>query len=326
MTTLPQTSGSARRVSGFWPMLRLYLSAWWRRVRLNWSIFRRNRLAVLGVLLLILFALMAIAQPLLIQTRIWPRGIYHAELGFDESVTTWPSPPVPGHILGVDALGRDNLSRLMAATRPTFVLALVAAGVTALISTLVGAFSAYYRGVTDFVFTHLADAFLLMPAPVIMIILSSRFYADMDAVRFGIIYGVITGAGSGAIVMRAQALRLMAQPFIEAARVAGANPGRIIFRHLVPHMLPLAAAHMMSVVVGAVVADGFIAFMGLRSIRLNWGQLVYEAITWLDYLGGEASYLAIFAPAFALSLFAAAFYFISRGLHDVADPRLQKRD
>lgn len=311
-------------VNTFWPRVSVFLDTTRRRLLRSWRIYRRNRLAMLGLILLALFALMAVLQPILIETRIWPRGIYAAETGFDTSVSPWPSPSAPGHVLGVDSLGRDNLSRLMAATRPTFVLAMTAALVTALLSTVIGALSAYFRGPLDFIFTHFADGLLLIPAPVLMIVLSSRFYQDLTSVRFGLIYGVIVGAGSAAIVMRAQALRLVRQPFIEAARVAGAGGPYIVSRHLVPHMLPLAAAHMMTVVVGAVVADGFIAFMGFRSIRLNWGQMVYEGITWITFFS-TPSWTAIFAPAVALSLFAAAFYFISRGLHDVADPRLSRR-
>ncbi|MGB4675821.1 MAG: ABC transporter permease subunit [Aggregatilineales bacterium] len=308
--------------SGFWRRLEIRFSIAWRRFVWSWAIFRRNRLAMLGVVMLVLFALMAAIQPILIESGVWPRGIYHAQTGYDGTISPWPAPPGEGHVLGVDALGRDNLSRLMAATRPTFVLALTAAATTAVLSTLFGAFSAYYRGPLDFIFTHIADALLLIPPPVLMIVLSSRYYEHLSAAVFGLIYGVLVGGGSGAIVMRSHALRLVQQPFVQAARVAGADGPRIIFRHLVPHMLPLAGAHMMSVVVGAVVADGFIGFLGFRAVRLNWGQMVYEAIGWLNVFS-EPSWAAIFAPALALSLFAAAFYFISRGLHDVVDPRLQ---
>ena len=189
--------------------------------------------------MLVLFALMAAIQPILIESGVWPRGIYHAQTGYDGTISPWPAPPGEGHVLGVDALGRDNLSRLMAATRPTFVLALTAAATTAVLSTLFGAFSAYYRGPLDFIFTHIADALLLIPPPVLMIVLSSRYYEHLSAAVFGLIYGVLVGGGSGAIVMRSHAAPGQ-QPFVQAARVAG--PMARASSSAVPHLL--AGAHI----------------------------------------------------------------------------------
>jgi peptide/nickel transport system permease protein len=304
--------------------IQIGINLWWRISRDNWLIFRSNRLAMVGLGLLILFGILALFHPILLNSPIMPRTIYHPETGYDIRALPWPALPSSGHPLGVDSLGRDNLSRLMAATRPTFTLAITAAIATALISTLIGAFSAYYRGLIDFIFTHLADGLLLMPAPVVMVILGVRFWQEMTAVRFGLFYGLLVGAGGAAIVMRAQALMLSQRTFIESARVSGAGGLYIIFRHLIPHMLPLAFAHMMTAVVGAVVADGFVAFFGLRLIRLNWGLMVYDGMTWMRAMpANDIPWIPILMPALALSLFAAAFYFISRGLHDIAEPRLR---
>lgn len=89
-------------------------------------------------------------------------------------------------------------------------------------------------------------------------------------------------------------------------------------------MLPLAVVHMMLSVVGVVTADGFIAFFGLRQVRLNWGSMVYNGIQFLD-INPKVPWMEIIAPTLALSLFAAAFYMIARGLQDIADPRLAER-
>ena len=304
--------------------LRITISAAWQQFREDWSVFRQNRLAMVGVGLIIVFGLMALSHPILLHT-VWTPGIYDPQLGYDISVTPWPADPSPPqHWLGTDAVGRDILSMLLKSTQPSFALAVTAALMTAVISTLVGAVSAYFRGPVDAVFSNISDALLLLPVPIVMVILGGRFYDQIGTVRFGLLYGLLAGASSAAIVMRSHALTLMNRPFIEAARVAGAGPVHIISRHLIPHMLPLVAVHMMMTVTGAIIADGFIAAFGIRTdLRLNWGTMVYNAFFY-QQVNPKIPWNMLVAPSVALSLFAAAFYFVARGLQDVSDPR--KRD
>jgi peptide/nickel transport system permease protein len=98
-----------------------------------------------------------------------------------------------------------------------------------------------------------------------------------------------------------------------------------MFVHIVPHMLPLASLYMMLAVTGAVVADAFIAFFGFTRSYLNWGTIIYLSFAYSSYLRGGVEWHVMIPPSIALSLFAAAFYFVSRGLHQVADPRLRVR-
>jgi ABC-type dipeptide/oligopeptide/nickel transport system permease component len=308
--------------------LRHRVKLFWKRVGEFWRVFAENRLAVLGLILIVVFAVMAIAHPILM-TSVWGgrnRAVYDPHVGFDPMIFPHPAPPSAAHPLGTDAVGRDVLSMLLAATPPTFVVALSAAAASAVIGTLIGALSAYYQGgMVDAVSGYLADMLLIMPAPIIMVIIGAEFYGDIDAFEFGLIYGVIVGASSVAIVMRALALKLMTRPFIEASRVAGAGGARIIFSHLIPHMLPLAAVQMAMTVAGAVVAYGFVAWTGITEFRLNWGAMVYFAVTFAQGFGGEIPWGQFLAPGLALSFFAASFYLVSRGLHQVAEPRLRER-
>ena len=305
-----------------WQRARVSLSLAWKQFNQGWATFRQNGLARLGIGLLLVFALMAVAHPLLMGT-LWPKGVYDPVLGYDLEATPWPSPPeFPQHWLGTDAVGRDVLSMLMAAARPSFTLAIAAALTTAVISTLFGALSAYFRGLLDSMVMNLAYTLLLLPVPIVMVIIGTAFYEEIGSLEFGLLYGILAGASSATIVMRSHALSLMNRPFIEASRVAGAGPFRIITRHLVPHMLPLASVHMMLTVTGAVVANGFIAaFQGSRpDLRLNWGTMVYNAFFYTA-INPRFPWSMLVAPSAALSLFAAAFYLVARGLQDVADPR-----
>ncbi len=276
---------------------------------------------MVGLIIIGVFGLAALAHPILMGW-IWPTGVYDPLTGFDPAMLH-PSAPGPGHALGTDPLGRDVLSQLLSATGPTFVLSVVAAITTAVLATASAALAAYYARWTDRILSGVSDALLLLPAPVFMVIIGSDPQRAIGPVMFGLIYGLIAGLGAGAIVVRAQAVRVMVTPFIEAARVAGGGARRIMLRHVVPHLFPLAALFMMIAVVGAVVADGFISFLGQTSVRLSWGTMVSYAIVFRDPLTGAVAWNAILPPSIALSVFAAAFYLVSVGLREVADPRFR---
>jgi peptide/nickel transport system permease protein len=302
--------------------LRRRLRANSRRWRSDWEVFSQNRLAVFGLVVVGIFFLMAIAHPIL-RATVWQHNRYDPVTGYDMTVIH-PSAPSRIHLLGTDTLGRDVLSMLLAATTPTFIVGISAALTTAAIGTAIGVVSAYRKGTVDTIFTHVSDAFLLLPAPLFMVIVGMR-YRDIGAVQLGLIYGIIAGAGAAAIVMRAQALKVVVRPFIDAARIAGGGGRRVMFVHIVPHMLPLASLYMMLAVTGAVVADAFIAFFGFTRSYLNWGTIIYLSFAYSSYLRGGVEWHVMIPPSIALSLFAAAFYFVSRGLHQVADPRLRVR-
>jgi peptide/nickel transport system permease protein len=291
-----------------------------RRLRGAWAVFVRNRLAVLGLVLLALFAVMAVAHPVLIE-YVWPSGIYDPVTGFDPKVMH-PSSPSRAHLLGTDTLGRDVLSMLLAAATPTFILGLTAAIVTAVVGTLAGALAAYWGGLTDDVLTYMSDTFLLLPAPLFMVIVGVAF-KDLTPAPLGAVYGLIAGLGGTAVVLRSYALTVMAKPYIAAARIAGGGSAHIIFRHLIPPMLPLASTMMLLAVIGAVVADAFVSFFGFTRLYLNWGTMIYNSQAYSSTLSSNVEWHVLLSAALALSLFAASFYLIARGLHEVADPRLR---
>jgi peptide/nickel transport system permease protein len=317
-----------------WERVQQRLVTSWRRFRGSWELFRQDRLAILGLALIAAFGLMTIVYPIL-RSTVWSADLYDPRIGFDFMAAPHPSPPswLPrpnnplhqpnfAHLLGTDTLGHDVLSMLLAATRPAFAIGLTAALATALVSTALGAVAAYWGGVIDAVCMQIADVFLLLPAPLFMVIFGVVFQ-DLGSVGYGLIYGLVAGLGGAAIVMRSYALSLRNKPFIQASQIAGGGTGHIILRHMVPHMLPLAALYMMISVVGAVVADGFISFFGFSRNYINWGSIIYSAFTIQDAVNSTVTWNVLVPASLALSFFAAAFYLVARGLHRIADPRLR---
>jgi peptide/nickel transport system permease protein len=338
-----------------------------RRLREGWAVFAESKVSLVGLAILLVFATFPVIHTVL-RATVWEDQMYDPIFGFDQNSMPHPAPPswLPAdslapddpnrfdlnrpsfdHILGTDTLGRDVLSVLLASTMPTFVVGITAALVTAVVGLTIAALSAYHRGWVDGVFSHISDAFMMVPAPIFMIavgiylqtqrttftqmiytaVTGNIFSNDtlelfLQPFEFGLIFGIIAGLGGAAIVLRAHGLKVMETSFVEASRVAGGGSGHIVFRHLIPHMLPLAAIYMLIIVTGAIIANGFLAFFGLNPSPLNWGTMIYNAFTY-STLNFITPWAALMAPAIAISLFAAAFYMISRGLHQVVEPRLR---
>lgn len=286
----------------------------------GWAEFSKNRLAVLGLAIIGVFCVLAFVHPILMG-RVWPTGVYNPLTGYDPDVIH-PSSPSGTHLLGTDWLGRDVMSQMLAGTRPTVILAISAAVTTAVVATVVAAIGGYFRGVLDSMLSRFSDAMLLLPAPIFMVVIGSgEFSQKIGPVRFGVIYGLLTGLGAGAIVLRSQALKIMASPYVDAARSAGGTDWWIIRKHLLPHLYPLAVLYMMLAVVGAVVSEAFASWFGQTAQRMTWGTIVYYGVTFREPITGTITWHTILPPAIALSVFAASFYLVSVGLRDSADPR-----
>lgn len=318
-------------------------------------IFFRNPIATLGFAIIVLFALMVVIHPVLMNT-VWSgeRGIYDPLTGYDAPVVEvevvevvtdpatqmqlaqarlsdislnvgdvvemaiQPAPPSGAHLLGTDVLGRDVFSMILAGAWPTFVVGISAALVSAAVAVVFSVSSATFRGGVDRTLSRVSDVLLLLPAPLAMIILAGGTAGDfMTPLAFGVMYGILAGASTAAIVLRSHALTTVERPFIDAARVSGANGWYLARRHLIPHMIPLAAVTMVSAVVGAVVAHGFASWLAYSDDLNNWGAIMFVAIGFSG-LQGVFAWNVLIAGAAAISLFCAGFYMISLGLKDVA--------
>lgn len=304
------------------PLWRVRLHLVGRSLAGSWRIFRENPIGLIGLGIIVLFGLLALAHPILMAT-VWDQRTYDPIIGFDATVLSHPAPPSARHLLGTDPIGRDVLSQLMYSARWEFGLGLLAATVSVLVSTTIGAVAAYYGGLVDAIFMRLADVMTMLPFIAVLVVLSALF--DFQLLHLALVYGVIVGFGGQTIVIKSQALTIKVKPYIDAARVAGGGDGHIILTHMLPNLMPLAFLYMMITVTGAVFIEAALSFFGLLNIRMSWGIMINTAQA-SGYLLAGPGYLHLMIPAgLAITLFCSAFYLVGRALDEVVNPRLRRR-
>ncbi len=345
------------------PLWRIRLRLARRSMGQNWEMFRKNRIGMIGLVLIAVFALMAIAHPILMAT-IWPSQIYDPISGYDApvveklivevvtdpateidlatarvrnnpfvdlgdilQVTEQPARPNWSgpypHYLGTDPLGRDVLSQLLYSTRSAFLLGLIAALVTVFIATAVGSIAAFYGGWVDSVLMRIADLILLVPLLPVLIVVSALFQISLPLL--GVLIGILGGFGGTAIILKSQALQVTVKPFIDAARIAGGGNGHLIMKHVVPNVLPLSFLYMMFTVTDAIALEATLSFLGLLSVPMSWGIMISVART-QGYLLGNLEYWWLLIPAgMAVSVLAASFFLVGRAMDEIVNPRLRQR-
>lgn len=303
------------------PMWRIRLELIWKGFKANAVLFAENKVGLIGLGIIVMFALMAMAYPILIE-MVWDSNIYDPIVGYDLSQVEQPAPPSAAHLLGTDPLGRDVLSQLLYSTASEFALGVVAASVTVIIATAIGAVSAYYGGVVDTLFMRLADIVVMTPYIPILIVLSVLF--EVQLIHLALVIGILSGFGGTAVIIKSQALTVKVRVFIEAARVAGGSDAHIIFSHIIPNLLPLSFLYMMFTVTQAIFSEAVLSFFGLLNIRMSWGLMIFTTQA-AGYLIDMKRWWLIFPASLAISLLCAAFYLVGRALDEVVNPRLRQR-
>lgn len=367
---VPVAGASVRQLTGGHDLTRVPL--WQIRLRLlrrsfgtTWGLFRENKMGMVGLVLIGLFALMAVVHPILMAT-VWEPAIYDPVVGYDSVKTEYtvvengavtdpvtqievtkarvelnptvkvgqvvaiplqPAPPtIDGdhpHYLGTDPRGRDILSQLLYSTRSAFFLGAVAAITTVLIATTVGSIAAYFGGWIDGGLMRFADLILLMPLLPVLILLSAML--EITMVTLGVMIGVLSGFGGVAIVLKSQALAVKVKSYIDAARVAGGGDWWVIFRHIVPNVLPLSFLFMMFGVTEAIAIEATLSFFGLLNVPMTWGIMINNAQTNGYLLSGTSYWWLLFPAGLAVSFLCFAFFLVGRGMDEVINPRLRAR-
>ena len=278
-------------------------AAWGRRYRL-WLQFRRNPLAVAGLVIIVVLVLATLLAPLLATADPAAQDLAHRL-----------AKPSAAHWLGTDELGRDVYSRILYGGRVTLGMVIAVVVLVAPFGLAVGCIAGYAGGWADAVLMRITDIFLAFPRP----ILALAFVAALKpGVTSAIAAIALTAWPPYARLARAETLSLRNTDFIAAARLAGASPARIVLRHIAPLCIPSLVVRVtldMSSIILTAAGLGFLG-MGAQPPSPEWGAMIATARRfildqwWVPTVPG----LAIFAASLAFNL-------LGDGLRDVLDPK-----
>lgn len=267
---------------------------------------RRNKLAIVGAVIIILVILTAIFAPF-----IAPHS--YREL----DILNRLSPPSREYPLGMDHLGRCVLSRIVYGSRIALLVGVIVVTISATIGVILGLISGYYGGIIDSIIMRLVDITLAFPVLVLALAVAAALGPGLINVMIAL--GVIGWSGYARLV-RGQVLSARESEYIEAARAAGTNSTRIIFRHILPNVAgPIIVVATLSIPAALLIASA-LSFLGIGAQPPTpcWGAILSEGRGFLR----RAPWIATF-PGLAIMITVLGFNFLGDGLRDALDPRLK---
>ncbi|MCQ2554311.1 MAG: ABC transporter permease [Clostridia bacterium] len=272
-----------------------------------WHRFKKNKLAVIGLIVITIMVLAAILAPL-----IAPYGF--DEQNYSETFIRFS----PKHPLGTDNLGRDILSRLLIGSRVSLTIGFIAVGIGLVFGGLVGAIAGYYGGTVDDILMRIIDIIMAIPQIIFAISICSALGPGL--VNTMIAVG-IAGAPNYARILRSSILSVKQQEFVEAATAIGASDFRIITKHIIPNSLSGLIVQASMGVGRAIISAASMSFVGLGIQPPNpeWGAMLSFGRTYFRDYGYMILYPGLFIFIAVLSM-----NLIGDGLRDALDPRLKR--
>lgn len=225
-------------------------------------------------------------------------------------------PPGITHLLGTDNLGRDILSQLLFGTRITIFLAFGATSISLIIGILLGAIAGFYGHMADSVFSWILQITVTIPRLFLAMMLIALFGTDVW-VTIAVIGFTIWP--SNARLMRAQVLTLKNRPFVQASRVAGVHPFKILLTHILPNGLGGVIANSSLQMAQAILLEASLSFLGLGDVeRITWGQIIYTGKMYM-----RTAWWTIVFPGLALVFLLISLHLIGDGIAGILNPRLK---
>lgn len=271
-----------------------------------WRRFKQNRLAILGLIILVLLTIMAIIGPALTPYTFQ-----------EQDYTSINQPPSSEYWFGTDALGRDIFTRVWIGGRISLFIAIAATLLDLVIGVAYGGISGYFGGMVDEVMMRFVDILYGIPYLLLVILLLVVFQPGLTSI---ILAMGLTGWIGMARLVRGQILQLKEQEFVLAARQLGASSGRIIYRHLLPNTLGVILVNLTLSVPGAIFGEAFLSFigLGLQPPMASWGTMVNDGYKVLSMYPWQLLFAGL-----GISMTMFAFNVIGDGLRDALDPRLK---
>ena len=231
-----------------------------------------------------------------------------------------PMPPDGKFWMGTDLLGRDLFSRLLYGAQTSLIIGVVANGLALLIGTLVGITAGFFRGWIGGILMRFTDLMMAFPALLLAICLAAIFQPSLWIVALVI---ALVNWVQTARVIYTETSSLATRDFIAAERTLGASTSRILFRHILPHLLPTIIVWGTLGISTTVLLEATLSFLGIgvQPPTPSWGNIIFENQTYFQ----SAPWL-VFIPGAAIILLALAFNLVGDALRDVLDPTQRGRD
>ncbi len=274
-----------------------------------WQRLRRNKMAMLGLGILVILILGAIFADVIADydTMVVAQDMKNRLQG-----------PSAEHWFGTDEFGRDIFARILHGSRVSLVVGLISVSVSLIIGGTLGAFAGFYGGRIDNVIMRIMDIFLAVPSILLAMTIVAAFGTDLVYVMLAI---GVSGVPSYARIVRAAVMSVKDQEFVESARAIGASSTTIIFREILPNcMAPIIVQATLSVA-GAILSTASLSFIGLgvQPPAPEWGAMLSSGRSFLR----DSIHLTLF-PGLAIVITILALNLLGDGLRDALDPRLKQ--
>ena len=278
-----------------------------------WAGLIRRPLAIFGLAVILLISAVAAAAPLF--------APYDPAEQFFEGLTLEGAPLSPNRqfLLGTDLLGRDLLSRLIYGARTSLVIGIVANGVAVTLGALIGVTAGFFRGWVSSVLMRFTDLMMAFPALLLAIVLAALFRPSLWIVA--LVIALVNWVQVSRIIYT-ETRSLTEREFIDAERALGAGRARILFRHILPHLLPTIMVWGTLGISTTVLLEATLSFLGIgvQPPTPSWGNIIFENQTYF----ATAPWL-VFFPGAAILLLALAFNLLGDTLRELLDPTQKGR-
>jgi peptide/nickel transport system permease protein len=286
-----------------------------RALSSGFSVLLRDRFALVGASIYLVFVLLALFAPFIaphdpLEILFTPEGRLARNL----------PPGSEGHLLGTTSLGRDIASQLIHGTRSALIVGVTAAFFVVAIGTLIGLVAGYFRGPVEVVLMRLTDIAFGIPFLPFVIILSA--FLEPGVWNIVLAMSLVLWRDT-ARVIRSQVLTVRERAFVEAARVTGSSTPRILFLHVAPNILPLSFLYGSIAVGWAILTEASVSFLGFGDPSVvSWGAMLQDAYN--SQALSRGMYHWFVPPGLAIVLVVVAGFFISRGYEEILFPKLKE--
>ena len=284
---------------------------------------KKNPLSIIGLVLILIFAIIALFAPLIAPT---PEGQFNPYMIPRDGYSSIPQPPSAEHIFGTTQGQYDIFYGVIWGTRTAFQIGLIVMGAVLVIGIVLGSIAGYFGGIIDEVIMRFTDIFMAFPPLILAMAVTIALDPKIESVMIAII---VVSWPSYARVIRGDILAVREEDYIEASRSVGSSHLRVIVRHVLPNSIyPIFI--MASLDIGAVVLTAAaLSFLGLGVTEgyADWGQMINFARNWIVGTPSNtfAYWHAVMIPGLFIFFFVMGWNLLGDALRDILDPRLARR-